>query len=259
MPLPNRNQIKLFQFPISIYCEKARWALDYKNISYQQVNLAPGLHRPIIKWAAPSCKQPITVPVLVIENHALQGSDKIIDYLDQEHFQPLLGFNDETLHNQASELEGFLDLEVGVPLRAIFYHSLFNHNDKLAALWSDRAPLYAKAWVNLATPSLKYLIRRMYRTDSCFVPKHKERFTRALDRLDEIYQKKRFLVGDRFSRADLTAAAFLAPLKFPDEHLAPCPVSMPESFESFRKEHKARPAVKRVAELYRDYRRNASS
>ena len=36
--------IKLYQFCISHYCEKARWALDYKGINYQTVNLLPGQH-----------------------------------------------------------------------------------------------------------------------------------------------------------------------------------------------------------------------
>ena len=33
--------IVLYQFPISHYCEKVRWALAYKSISYQKINLLP--------------------------------------------------------------------------------------------------------------------------------------------------------------------------------------------------------------------------
>ncbi|MCP3675846.1 MAG: glutathione S-transferase family protein, partial [Gammaproteobacteria bacterium] len=36
--------IKLYQFPISHYCEKIRWSLDYKNLDYKIINLLPGLH-----------------------------------------------------------------------------------------------------------------------------------------------------------------------------------------------------------------------
>ena len=34
----------LYQFPISHFCEKARWALDYKGLDYTTKNLLPGLH-----------------------------------------------------------------------------------------------------------------------------------------------------------------------------------------------------------------------
>ena len=36
--------IKLYQFPISHYCEKIRWALEYKGLEYRKVNLLPGFH-----------------------------------------------------------------------------------------------------------------------------------------------------------------------------------------------------------------------
>ncbi len=35
----------LYQFPLSHYCEKARWMLDFKELEYNAVNLMPGVHR----------------------------------------------------------------------------------------------------------------------------------------------------------------------------------------------------------------------
>ena len=36
--------IELYQFPISHFCEKIRWTLDYKGLSHKTRNLLPGLH-----------------------------------------------------------------------------------------------------------------------------------------------------------------------------------------------------------------------
>lgn len=36
--------LTLYQFPISHYCEKIRWALDFKQLKYNTVNLLPALH-----------------------------------------------------------------------------------------------------------------------------------------------------------------------------------------------------------------------
>ena len=35
-------QRKLVTFGISHYCEKARWALDWHGIAYEEINWAPG-------------------------------------------------------------------------------------------------------------------------------------------------------------------------------------------------------------------------
>jgi glutathione S-transferase len=35
----------LYQFPLSHYCEKARWLLDHKELDYVAHNLIPGFHR----------------------------------------------------------------------------------------------------------------------------------------------------------------------------------------------------------------------
>jgi glutathione S-transferase len=36
--------IEQYQFYFSHYCEKARWALDYRGASYKSRNLIPRLH-----------------------------------------------------------------------------------------------------------------------------------------------------------------------------------------------------------------------
>ena len=73
--------ITLYQFPISHYCEKARWALDYKHVDHKVKNLLPGIHVKTTKKLAPRS----SVPVLVHDNKAIQGSNHIISYLDEVH------------------------------------------------------------------------------------------------------------------------------------------------------------------------------
>jgi len=65
--------IKLYQFPSSHFCEKVRWALEYKRVAYRPVNLLPGFHlKPMRKLAPKSC-----VPVLVDEETIVQESSAI--------------------------------------------------------------------------------------------------------------------------------------------------------------------------------------
>ena len=61
---------RLYTFTISHFAEKARWALDYKGIHYQEKRLVPGSHFPIVKRIAPrTC-----VPVLRDAGCVIQGS-----------------------------------------------------------------------------------------------------------------------------------------------------------------------------------------
>ena len=62
--------IELYQFPFSHYCEKVRWALDYKDIAYRTVNLLPGFHfRHVTKLAPKTC-----VPALRDDGTVVQDS-----------------------------------------------------------------------------------------------------------------------------------------------------------------------------------------
>ena len=80
----------------------------------------------------------------------------------------------------------------------------------------------------------------------------------ALDRLELELGEREYLVGDRFSVADLTAAALLYPLVLPPE--APRLVrAMPEPFERFRAPLKQRRAYRWVEEMFRRHRRPAGA
>lgn len=60
------------------------------------------------------------------------------------------------------------------------------------------------------------------------------------------------LVGDRFSVADLTAAALFYPLVFPPE--GPMLAGSPASYESFRAPLADRPGYRWVEEMFRRHR-----
>jgi glutathione S-transferase len=247
-------RLTLFQFPISHFCEKARWALEFKKADYEPVNLPPGLHRLMIKRQFPAAQSPITVPVLAAGERVIQGSGPIISYLDDAMPEKPLGFAEPHLRNESIELEAFLDDTLGGLLRSICYGFLLSDRRQLIAFWSLGGPFYTRAWLNLVYPYLARAVAKTYKTGQADVAKHIELFNAGMDRLDTLCESRPFLIGDRFSRADLTLAAILAPINFPNEHPYPFPGPLPDGFQRFREEHSRRPAVRRVAAIYRDYR-----
>lgn len=89
--------LALYQFPISHYCEKVRWALEYKNIEYKKVNLLPGLHAKKAKKLTSNS----SLPILVHDKTVMNESSKIISYLDQAFPNNSLTPSDQNLKQEA--------------------------------------------------------------------------------------------------------------------------------------------------------------
>jgi len=244
--------VKLYQFALSHYCEKVRWALDYKGLKYEKINLVPGPHLLTIKKMAPQT----SVPVLVDEGKVIQDSTKILDYLDQQYPEKLLTPTDANLKKEALALEEYFDQEIGVQLRRFFYFYILPDSKLAISLLLQRAPSYGKPLYTIAFPLVRKMMRINMRIDAAHAEKSRKLLEEALEGLNKGVIGKKFLLGDRLSRADITAASLLAPLCMPPEHEFPWPAisQMPQALQEFRKVHEADPFFKWVLDLYQQSR-----
>ena len=206
--------IRLYTFTISHFAEKARWSLDYKGIPYQEKRLVPGSHIPIVKRIAPST----FVPVLQDAGRIVQGSSAIIDYVDEHSPEPPLTPADPSERQRSLELERWLDFELGERVRRVFYFHALNHRDLVIRLFTQGGPWWGRLICRVGFPMIANRIRQMYEITPENVPLDMDRVTAAYERLDTLLENCRYLVGDRFSRADLTLAALAAPTWRPPEH-----------------------------------------
>jgi glutathione S-transferase len=76
----------------------------------------------------------------------------------------------------------------------------------------------------------------------------------ALDRLEAELQPSGYLVGDRFSVADLTAAALLTPIVMPKEFPYPMITPLPPAAQAYRDRYAGRRAFQWAEEMYRRHR-----
>ena len=239
----------LYQFPFSHFCEKARWALDYKGISYRAVNLLPGFHlRTVGKLARKTC-----TPVLCDGGSIIQDSSAIIDYLDANYPNPSLTPPDPDAARQAIEWEDYFDEEIGVTIRLWFYfHCLSDRRLALRFLLQDAA-WHKRPLFMLAYPKVRSAMLEFMNISADTARQSEERLRAALDRLDEALVGRGFLVGDRFSRADLTACALLSPCCLPDD--AAASEMFPAATRKLRNEMKDRRFFRWVRSIYEEYRR----
>jgi len=241
--------IKLYQFPISHYCEKVRWALDYKHIEHQLVNLLPGLHiKKTMKLAQHS-----SVPVLVDGDKIIQNSSDIITYLDEQYPQNKLTPVDEETKKQALEWENYVDAELGPHVRCVCYHVLLDYPEVVIPFFTHNGPWYGKILIKFGFKKLQKKMRYFMKINTESAKESHHKMEQAINKIDQHLQNNNYLAGDQFSRADLAAAALLAPLCQPEGYGLDWPESSPKAMQELTDEFKDR--LKWVHTLYNIHRK----
>src|SRR5262252_4593226 len=105
----------LWHIPLSHYNEKARWALDYKNIAHHRQVLGPDYL--VRAWRATGRG---TLPILWLDGRAIGDSTRIIAALEPLDPERPLYPSDPAARQRALALEDDLDETLGPALRAAF-------------------------------------------------------------------------------------------------------------------------------------------
>jgi glutathione S-transferase len=238
--------IELYQFPFSHYCEKVRWALDYKGIAYRTVDLLPGFHfRRLAKLAPKTC-----VPVLRDGATVVQDSSAIIDYLDQRYANLALTPSDPHAAREALDWEEYLDEQIGVNIRLWFYHHALSVRRFGVSFLLQGAAWHKKPLFILVYPKVRGAMLQSMNINSDTARQAEERLRAALEKLDVALVGRRFLVDDRFSRADLPACALLRRSCMPDDTYKETPTAV----RKLRDELKSRRLCQWVRSVYAFYR-----
>ena len=238
----------LYQFPISHYCEKVRWALNFKELHHRVKNLLPGLHMLKTKKLAANS----SVPILTRGEEIIQGSRQIISWLDDKFPEKELTPTQPELRDKALKWEEYLDSELGVDVRRCCYDILLEYPKIVIPFFTHNGPWYGKVLIRFMYPNLKLKMRKAMDINDESVKLSRQRLGKAIDRLYHHYQDQEFLAGNQFSRADLTAASLLAPLCMPEKYGLNWPGNLPEQLLELRQEFQHKTAW--VNETYRKFR-----
>jgi glutathione S-transferase len=254
MPHPDRT---LYQFPISHYCEKTRWNLDAKALPYGVHNLLPGPHARVTKRLTGGRGH--SVPVLVDRGTPLSDSTDIALHLERAYpSAPRLLPAEGPERERVLELEAYFDETAGVHVRRWVYAKLLEEESAVKSLLFRAFPLPVRLIGRAMFPFVKKNIQRHYVQSPDKVEESRVKLLEGLERLEREIQgdPSRYLVGDRLSIADITAAALYSPLMRPEgspyaprqgEH-------MPCQLERMREELLTRPAGQWFVRRYREDR-----
>lgn len=233
----------LYQFPVSHYCEKVRWALDLKGLAYTQKNLMPGAHIKVVRRWAPRS----SVPLLIDGQQAIQGSSAILDYLDQQYPAPSLCPQNQL--NQAKAWERRLDQELGGAIRTFVYYHLLDRPDILVPWLAAGQPFYQSWLLRLFFPKVAQMMRDKLGIHAAGAATAQKVIEQLLAEIAPIYQAGDYLAGPAFSRADLTAGALFAPLFMPAAYgLDWGQPELPPNFRHWLKAHQTQ--LEAVQQMY---------
>jgi glutathione S-transferase len=209
----------LWHLKVSNYNEKARWALDYKGIPHIRRAVVPGQHRrPARRLTGES-----TFPVLELDGEAIGDSTRIIDALEHRSPEPPLYPVDPTQRQQALELEDFFDEQLGAYARLLALHCMLPDPDLMLGAFTPDLRGGRRIVARAMYPLIRRRVRDEFGIDQASVALAESKCRTACERFRAERGPSGYLVGDRFTVADLTLAALLAPLVAPEQFPYPQP------------------------------------
>jgi glutathione S-transferase len=250
----------LWQLTISHYSEKARWALEYKEIDHIRRSPLPGMHIAVAllltRGASP------TFPVLELDGRTIADSTAVLAALEEAFPEPPLYPVDPAESTRALALEEFFDEELGPSMRVLPFYELMQEPETFAQVASEAVPgPLGKAKPLIGAYARAYTSVRWNANSEEEATTARAKVVAALDRLEAelLANGGDYLVGESFSVADLTAASLFYILVMPPD--SPLPPDSPTAagFERFRDGLSGRPGFLWVEEMYRRHRKPAGA
>jgi len=239
----------LITIRVSHFCEKARWALERAGVGFVEE-----AHPPLLHLLATVPRGGRSVPMLVTPHGTLKDSAAIVAHADRKGPRERSLFPEDPKEcAEAEALARRFDDDLGPAVRRILYDEILG------------IPALEKQILLLATNPLEGRLmapfrgllakgmRRGMRIDAAGVARSRAKLDAVLADVEQrLADGRRYLVGKRFTVADLTFAALFAPAVYAPGYGCPLPAleSLPAVLQETVAAFRARPAGRFVMETY---------
>jgi glutathione S-transferase len=213
--------ITLYQLHWSHYVEKVRWALDYKGLEWRAVEVEPFSKRQMqhlpCKTTLDSGSRLHTMPTIHDERTGamLGESSAILAYLERQYPSPALYPDSPPDRDEVLRWLPWLDTEIGLPARRLAYTQIaLEYPGYLAELFLPHlAPKGAASGfkARLAGKIIGGVLTQRFRFHLVREDRVYEQLEQCLLFVARRLDAQRFLVGNRFTAADLAFAALVRP------------------------------------------------
>lgn len=217
------SSMQLVTIVFSHYNEKARWGLDHFGVAYRERACLPLFHFPAVMWAtglrggrADRASTRFSTPVLVTDDgERLCDSAAIVRYASDRFGDERTTLYPEPHRDELHALEQRLHDAVGPHTRRVAYYHVLRDRQWLAALARHNVGRVQAGAFVAALPLVRAALRRALGIERQRAEASLVKLREEMAALDEQLGERSYLVGDRFTAADLTAACMLAPVLLP--------------------------------------------
>lgn len=243
--------LELLQFRHSPYNEKVRWALDLKQLPHRRRSLLPGPHIGVVKRLTGRT----TLPVLRHDAGVIDGSARIIEWLDAQQATPSLLPADPALRAEALRIQAWFDDDLTPRIRRPVLQALLQQPGYFARIFADGAPAWKRWAFACMVPLAAPLVRQGNGiSGGASIDDGHRAAAEALDFVAARSAASGYLCGSSFTLADLTAASTLAVLVRPVDSPMSCPQPVAAGFRALMDRYAQHPGATWVRRIYARHR-----
>lgn len=201
------NTLKLIQLYQSPWSERARWGFEFKGVPYEKQDYQIAVGEEELKKLTGQAQ----VPVLLVNGAVIPDSTAILNWLEEQKPQPALMPASDKERAEVMLWEELMDWVLGPQGRLLILGKFLRSDD----------PQFQQGGQFMGQ---KY-------QHSPYTEEHaKAAVRRVLTILKHFLAGRDYLVGNSFTRADLTTASMLAVVNPPPDDLFFCPAPVRARF-----------------------------
>jgi glutathione S-transferase len=254
---------RLLTIRFSHFNEKARWALDRFGVPYEEEGYMPGLHAIGALRIAPRhgvgssdrISTPLAMPILVTDDgRCIRDSSRIVRYVSDRYAPAGQGLYPDP---EVATLEERFSKRLGPHTRRYAYFHAFQMPGVLDSIADSNVGPRQARWFKRLYPFIERIIARRIQV----TPERAERSLQVIrEEMAEVSRRiagRRYLVGDRFTAADLAFASMASPGLLPEEGygaVMPRLGTLPEALQALIRELRATPAGELALRMFREER-----
>ncbi|GAB4523510.1 MAG: glutathione S-transferase family protein [Pleurocapsa sp.] len=204
--------LELYQFELSQYSEKVRLILDYKQLEYRKIEVAPGVGQIELMQKSGSRQ----VPVLKDGGTYIADSTEIAFYLERKYPERPIIPSEPLAKGQCLLMEEWADESIGLKGRKAFIGALNQNQNFRTAILPKETPDLVKTFVSAIPGQFLDVLGTGVGFGGEAVKEAKKALEQDLEALCLILEEHPYLTGDTPTLADLAVAGLSILLKFPE-------------------------------------------